>query len=112
MGARAVGSAFRAASLSAHYRFNGALDYFANHGRDQEWVCVFVKLYLAYILILPGETLSLKTYTNIKAVGLFDWSVSVILILAAVNHMVALIRNGSWKRSPVWRGYCCFTAAR
>lgn len=98
----------RQAILSAHYRFNAALDYFANHGRDQEWVCVFVKLYLAYILILPGDTFALKTYTNIKAVGFVDWSVAIILILAAMNHMVALIRNGSWKRSPVWRGYCCF----
>lgn len=92
----------------AHYKYNAALDYFTNHGRGQEWVTCFIKLHLAYILIQPGETLSLKTYANIKDVGFLDWSVAVILVLASANHMFALFRNGSWKRSPLWRGMCCF----
>lgn len=92
----------------AHYKYNAALDYFTNHGRGQEWVTSFIKLHLAYILIQPGETLSLKTYVNIREIGFLDWSMAVVLTIAALNHMYALRRNGSWKRSPVWRGCCCF----
>lgn len=94
-----------------HRLFNGLLDYMCEHGRGAEWVTVFVKFYTAYILILPGETLNLRTYATMKSVGGADWLVAVILIALALNHAAALLRNGSWKRSPVWRGVCCFLGA-
>lgn len=101
--------------INAGCRFNqwlsGMMDYLCHHGRGMEWGIVYVKLSMAYTLILPGQTLNLKAYANVKSFGFTDEIVAVALIVLAVNHMIALIRNGGWKRSPIWRGVCCFLGA-
>lgn len=88
--------------------FNDALDFIVHHGRNSEWATVMIKVYMAYALALPGETLNLKTYENVRAIGLSDSKMVMVLTILAVVHAAALAYNGSVKRTPVWRGGCCF----
>lgn len=87
---------------------NTFLDFVNLHGRNAEWATVIAKLGMAYSLALPGETLNLKTYENVKALGMTDSKMVFILTVVAVIHAAALMYNGAVKRTPTWRGACCF----
>lgn len=87
--------------------FNDALDLIVHHGRGPEWVTASMKLYMAFQLLAPGDTLRLKTYQNVQLMGLDDEKVAGFLIVFGLVHMAALYVNGKIQRSPTWRGVCC-----
>lgn len=88
--------------------FSDLLDFIIHDGRNAEWATVLIKFGMAYALARPGETLDLQSYALAGALGISDAPMAVTLVSFAVFHMTALIVNGSFQRSPIWRGICCF----
>lgn len=88
--------------------FSDGLDFIIHDGRNAEWATVVIKLGMASSLARPGETLDYSVYTLAKTFGVGDALMAALLVFFAVFHGTALVVNGSFKRSPVWRGICCF----
>lgn len=88
--------------------FDDGLDFLIHDGRNGEWTTVIAKVGVAWALAQPGETFNLKSYEVARELGVTDSLMVWILMGVAVIHGMALIVNGSVRRTPTWRGICCF----
>lgn len=75
------------------------------HGRAAEWITSMMIFVFGLTLLAPGSTMDTSvSYRAFIIVGLNDISLGLLALFIATNRLVALYRNGMWKRSPIIRG--------
>lgn len=86
-----------------HTRFIDTLDH---EGRFGEWICVMCKMGMAFVMMLPGDTLRFGTYQGLRDIGMNEITLAVLGVSLATFHAASLVVNGMYKRTPAWRGFC------
>lgn len=87
--------------MSRLHRFFDTLDH---EGRAWEWVAALALLGMAFVMALPGDTLGYGIYSFLGAVGIGEPALTLIFGSVGGLHVIALIVNGVFRRTPEWRG--------
>ena len=83
----------------------------ATSTKSVEWLMTFFMLGWAATLAYPGDTLSLSTYRDFRALGLNDSNMAVGYGVLGIVRVILLASNGRFQRGPEVRFLCSIAGA-